>query len=1100
MKKIFLMLVFFNTVFSVSCSDVEVAYKDIEINFRFPTTFNETCFSTLNKYMGDNSTVCLLLVDDALKTYKYRLNYRNNQFSLETDNYQNNQIEVNVNTKNAEFDIFLISNKVDCGIFEAGDSCLDENGCVVKFHQDKTELFSKNSISFCAESSSCNVEWSFNKSIEIFDCYDNDCDGEIDEDTDPSKCYSSALGVCRTESFYKCNADRELECDAKNQEPFDFELCDGLDNDCNGFIDDNIQDEECCSVGDEIECGESIGICSKGFRTCSDNYKYGDCLTQSGDPVQTAIPEICNGLDDDCNGYVDDGFPVYCDENHICPLEFEHCLDNKCVSARKIAPKPGDICTHRYNQCSNSGQFVCDDNHLNHIKCNARLITLSDELCDGIDNDCDGEIDNGFSLGESCKIGLGICESIGVYICDPNDHGSNLCDAIEKNPMPEVCDGIDNDCDGIIDENLGVGDQCIYGLGECQTNGQTICDEFGNIQCDVLPNNVIEPSDEICDYLDNDCDGEIDNGFNLDVDPFNCGECGHSCQYNNALSGCRSGECFFIECNNGFVDFNNDVLLDGCECELRAYDYPDDLFIDSNCDGIDGNIRGPIFVSSSGGNDLIGLGEFDSPVATIAKAVEYASQGNISDIYLDVGMYNVIDNLPDDYNVSYGLRIPDGVNLFGGFRYSIEIDADGNELHRWSRANYLDNQTIITGNHIVLSYQNLTRTTKIENLLIQALDAPTNKSSIGLYLRNVGDFLSLSSVKISSGKGGNGVDALPGNNGSNGINGGDGNSGNDVIDDQVLGGVAGAHGFCTGVIAGTGGNAGLNGIDPTNGLNAESFSDLFGVGGLAGTLDEIPNNGLNGENGENGENGVHQSSNGKIDPNLFLWISKSSGTGEKGGDASGGGGGGGGIGTSNQAGGGGGGGGSGACGGLGASASTGGGGSFGIHLMGGHVRIKDVEIHAGQGGRGGHGAHGGLGGVGGLGGMGGTKKTGCQDCQNGGNGGDGGHGGCGGHSPGGPGGPSFGIFRISTSGSLSHILNSTIVVLDENYNEIPEGDINWSLFIQVSTSGEVGLGASIDSCGSSSSDGSPGYSSLIGCCRNGPPLTSCSDLSNCEPQ
>jgi hypothetical protein len=126
-------------------------------------------------------------------------------------------------------------------------------------------------------------------------------------------------------------------------------------------------------------------------------------------------------------------------------------------------------------------------------------------VCDGLDNDCDGAVDDGNpGGGGACSTGQpGVCAS-GTESCQG---GSLTCEPTTS-PSAEVCDGLDNDCDGAVDDgNPGGGATCNTGLPGICANGTTVC-SGGSVTCqqDKLP------SAEICDGLDNDCDGSTDEG------------------------------------------------------------------------------------------------------------------------------------------------------------------------------------------------------------------------------------------------------------------------------------------------------------------------------------------------------------------------------------------------------------------------------------------------------------------------------------------------------------------------------------------------------------------------------------------------------------
>jgi hypothetical protein len=134
-------------------------------------------------------------------------------------------------------------------------------------------------------------------------------------------------------------------------------------------------------------------------------------------------PEVCNGKDDDCD--------FRADEDTTAPA-------NSCML--------NGVCAGTLPICI-SGKFVC------------RYDTdweMEETRCDGKDNDCDGKIDESFAaLGMSCEVGVGACKVTGMRVC--NAAGTNLvCEiAGAKDPGEEVCNGIDDDCDGSIDEPKG---------------------------------------------------------------------------------------------------------------------------------------------------------------------------------------------------------------------------------------------------------------------------------------------------------------------------------------------------------------------------------------------------------------------------------------------------------------------------------------------------------------------------------------------------------------------------------------------------------------------------------------------------------------------
>jgi hypothetical protein len=192
-------------------------------------------------------------------------------------------------------------------------------------------------------------------------------------------------------------------------------------------------------------------------------------------PDAEQIPlERCNDTDDDGDERIDEDFDV----GQPCDAWVERCLINGTV------------------ECAPDGTQQCSA--LRHE------ITL--ERCNGIDDDCDGQVDETYEVNVRCSNAPGICGVPGRSQCS-EDGLAVVCDAETLTATTEQCNGLDDDCDNAVDEDFAIGTPCNLGQGACLQSGFIQCDAGGSSSCDA---SVVQPEQEQCNEIDDDCDGVID--------------------------------------------------------------------------------------------------------------------------------------------------------------------------------------------------------------------------------------------------------------------------------------------------------------------------------------------------------------------------------------------------------------------------------------------------------------------------------------------------------------------------------------------------------------------------------------------------------------
>jgi hypothetical protein len=326
--------------------------------------------------------------------------------------------------------------------------------------------------------------------VEACDGVDNNCDGivdegvsvmgYVDEDGDLHGDVNRPISACAGTPGFSSIGD---DCDDadRTRHGGQAEICDGIDNDCDGSADEDAREVSWYVDDDGDGFGDPSNDVVRSCAPVTGRSLLGTDCNDANASVHPAAAERCNGTDDNCNGLAD----YRIDSGDFEDDDGDGLLDAQCT-----------------------GGMDCDDT-------NPEIAGGFPEICDGRDNDCDAEIDEETSpvvwFADLDQDGYGSSSSGAVVSCTAVA-GHSLrggdCDDRSADRRPyaiETCDGLDEDCDSAIDES--VSRACSSSVGIC-VEGRQACVSGTWSMCTGTSG-----TNETCNGIDDDCDGTPDDGL-----------------------------------------------------------------------------------------------------------------------------------------------------------------------------------------------------------------------------------------------------------------------------------------------------------------------------------------------------------------------------------------------------------------------------------------------------------------------------------------------------------------------------------------------------------------------------------------------------------